>query len=253
MRKKIVAGNWKMNMNHQEALDLYRDLISNEAEMDKDVQVIIAPPSIYLSEFSQINSERIALAAQNCNENEKGAFTGEISPNMLTSIGVQYCLVGHSERREYYGETNEILKKKVDALLENDRIPIYCFGEVLSDREAGNHFSLVKEQVVEALFHLEEQQILKVVLAYEPVWAIGTGVTASPEQAQEIHTFVRELLAEKYGQAIAEQISILYGGSCKPANANELFANSDVDGGLIGGAALNKETFVPVINGFEEK
>ena len=251
MRKKIVAGNWKMNMNYQEALDLYNGLISNEALMDNGVQVIVAPPAIYLSEFSQINSDRIALAAQNCNENENGAFTGEISPSMLTSIGVQYCLVGHSERREYYGETNELLKKKVDELLKNERTPIYCFGEVLADRETGNHFKIVKEQIVKAVFHLDEEQIVKVVLAYEPVWAIGTGVTASPAQAQEMHEFVRELLAEKYDQTIAEQISILYGGSCKPANAKELFANPDVDGGLIGGAALNTDTFIPVVNGFE--
>ncbi len=250
MRKNIVAGNWKMNMNHQEALALYNGLISNESEMDENVQVIIAPPSIYLSEFSQIKSNRIALAAQNCNENEKGAYTGEISAGMLENLEVQYCLVGHSERRAYYGETNELLKKKVDALLQSERTPIYCFGEVLSDRETGNHFNIVKEQVIKALFHLNEQQIIKVVFAYEPVWAIGTGVTASPEQAQEMHEFVRELLAEKYGQTTAEAISILYGGSCKPANAKELFANPDVDGGLIGGAALKIETFVPVVNGF---
>ncbi|MCT4580163.1 MAG: triose-phosphate isomerase [Flavobacteriales bacterium] len=250
MRKKIVAGNWKMNMNHQEALALYNGLVSNETQLDENVQVIVAPPSIYLSEFSQIKTNRIRLAAQNCSEHEKGAYTGELSAGMLVSIGVQYCLVGHSERREYFGETNELLKEKVNVLLENNRTPIYCFGEVLAEREAGNHFNTVKEQVVKALFHLDETQITKVILAYEPVWAIGTGVTASPEQAQEIHEFVRELLAEKYGQTIAEEISILYGGSCKPANAKELFANPDVDGGLIGGAALKTETFIPVVNGF---
>lgn len=251
MRKKIVAGNWKMNMNHQEALALINDLKNNEAQMNDEVQVIIAPPSIYLSEFSQISSERIALAAQNCNENEKGAYTGELSVGMLNSIGLKYCLVGHSERREYFGETNELLKLKVNALLSQELTPIYCFGEVLTERESGNHFNIVKEQVSKALFHLNETEITNVILAYEPVWAIGTGVTASPEQAQEVHEFVRELLAEKYGQTIAEEISILYGGSCKPSNAKELFANPDVDGGLIGGAALKAETFIPVINGFQ--
>ena len=251
MRKKIVAGNWKMNMNHQEALALINDLKNNEAQMNDEVQVIIAPPSIYLSEFSQISSERIALAAQNCNENEIGAYTGELSVGMLNSIGLKYCLVGHSERREYFGETNELLKLKVNALLSQELTPIYCFGEVLTERESGNHFNIIKEQVSKALFHLNETEITNVILAYEPVWAIGTGVTASPEQAQEVHAFVRELLAEKYGQTIAEEISILYGGSCKPSNAKELFANPDVDGGLIGGAALKAETFIPVINGFQ--
>lgn len=251
MRKKIVAGNWKMNMNHQEALALINDLKNNEAQMNDEVQVIIAPPSIYLSEFSQISSERIAFAAQNCNENEIGAYTGELSVGMLNSIGLKYCLVGHSERREYFGETNELLKLKVNALLSQELTPIYCFGEVLTERESGNHFNIVKEQVSKALFHLNETEITNVILAYEPVWAIGTGVTASPEQAQEVHAFVRELLAEKYGQTIAEEISILYGGSCKPSNAKELFANPDVDGGLIGGAALKAETFIPVINGFQ--
>lgn len=252
MRKKIVAGNWKMNMNYTEATSLYNELKNGIGEMDENVQVIIAPPSIYLSEFSQTKNERILLAAQNCNENESGAYTGEISPSMLASIGVEYCLVGHSERREYYKESNELLKLKVNGLLTANVTPIYCFGEVLAEREAINHFNVVKEQLSKALFHLTEEEITKLILAYEPVWAIGTGVTASPEQAQEMHGFVRELLAEKYGQSIADGVSILYGGSCKPANAKELFSNPDVDGGLIGGAALKTETFIPVINGFEE-
>ena len=252
MRKKIVAGNWKMNMNYTEATAFYNDLKNEAEEMDENVQVIIAPPAIYLSEFSKAKNERVILAAQNCNENESGAYTGEISPSMLTSIGVKYCLVGHSERREYYKEKNELLKLKINGLLAHSVSPIYCFGEVLAEREAINHFNVVKEQVSSVLFHLGEEEIIKVVLAYEPVWAIGTGVTASPEQAQEMHGFVRELLAEKYGQSIADDISILYGGSCKPGNAKELFLNLDVDGGLIGGASLKTESFISVINGFEE-
>lgn len=250
MRKKIVAGNWKMNLNYDEAKALYNDLKNGVGEMDENVQVIISPPAIYLSEFALTQTNSVALAAQNCNENESGAYTGEVSPAMLSSLGINYCLVGHSERREYYKESNELLQLKVDALLENKVTPIYCFGEVLSEREANNHFDVVKQQVSKALFHLSKEVITKVILAYEPVWAIGTGVTASPEQAQEMHGFVRGLLSEKYGQAIADEISILYGGSCKPTNAKELFANPDVDGGLIGGAALKADSFIPVINGF---
>ncbi len=252
MRKKIVAGNWKMNLNYDEAVALYNDLKNGVELMDQEIKVIIAPSAIYLSEFSQSKNSRIALAAQNCNENKNGAYTGEISPSMLAALGIQYCLVGHSERRAYFKESNELLKLKIDALLANSVAPIYCFGEVLAEREAGNHFNLVKDQISKALFHLDEEEILKVIFAYEPVWAIGTGVTANPDQAEEMHGFVRELLAEKYDQSIADEISILYGGSCKPSNAKELFANSDVDGGLIGGAALKAETFIPVINGFRE-
>ncbi len=250
MRKNIVAGNWKMNLSHKEALSLYDSLKTNSNEMDKHTTVIVAPPSIYLSEFSKNKNEKIKLAAQNCSENENGAFTGEISASMLQSIGVEYCLVGHSERRAYFNETNELLKHKVEALLAKAITPIYCFGEVLKERESGNHFEVVKAQVSEALFHLSAEAISKIVLAYEPVWAIGTGKTASPDQAQEMHQFVRRLLSDKYGEAVAKEISILYGGSCKPTNAKELFANQDVDGGLIGGAALKAETFIPVINGF---
>lgn len=250
MRKNIVAGNWKMNLSYKEASALYAELKNRVGEMDKNVQVIIAPPAIYLSEFALTKTSGVALAAQNCNENESGAYTGEISPSMLSSLGVNYCLVGHSERREYFNEKNALLKLKIDALLAHKITPIYCFGEVLADREEENHFKVVKEQVSEALFHLNNTSITKVILAYEPVWAIGTGVTASPEQAQEMHGFVRSLLVEKYGKQIADTISILYGGSCKPSNAKELFLNPDVDGGLIGGAALEAETFIPVVNGF---
>ena len=250
MRKNIVAGNWKMNLGHQEALSLYNSLKKERSSMDKNTTVIIAPPSIYLSEFSKSKDDKIKLAAQNCNENEKGAFTGEISAAMLQSIGVEYCLVGHSERRAYFNETNELLKSKTVSLLANNITPIYCFGEVLADRESENHFDVVKTQIVEALFNFTSEEIKKIVLAYEPVWAIGTGKTASSAQAQEMHEYVRSLLTEKYGVSISNEISILYGGSCKPTNAKELFSNTDVDGGLIGGAALKSETFVPIINGF---
>lgn len=247
MRKKIVAGNWKMNLNYKDALSLYNDLKGNAEKIKNNVQVIIAPPSVYLSEFAQVSNSKVALAAQNCNEHQSGAYTGEISVEMLSSLKIKYCLVGHSERRAYYGETNELLKQKVDVLLSQGITPIYCFGEELKDRENANHFDLVKTQLTEALFHLKEDEIKKVVLAYEPVWAIGTGVTASSDQAQEMHSYVRKILVEKYSQSVADEISILYGGSCKPTNAKELFSNPDVDGGLIGGAALKADSFISII------
>ena len=250
MRKKIVAGNWKMNLNYNEAKSLLSDLNKSSSLVSEDVQLIIAPPTLYLSEFSKEKEATISLSGQNCSAYENGAYTGEVSASMLSSIGVSYCLVGHSERRLYFKESNEQLKAKVIRLLENNVIPIFCFGEVLEERESNQYFDVVRQQIEEVLFHLEYSLFSKIILAYEPVWAIGTGKTASPAQAQEIHSFVRKIIVEKYSVDVAESISILYGGSCKPSNAKELFEQPDIDGGLIGGAALKAETFIPIARSF---
>ncbi len=250
MRSKIVAGNWKMNMNAVQARELFNELVSKSVNYPSDVEVVVAPPAIYLSEFSQMDLGKVKLSSQYCSEKENGAFTGGISAEMLSSLGVDYCIVGHSERRAFYKKTNQQLKEKVDSLLSHNVTPIYCCGETLEEREAGSEFDVVGSQIKEALFHLSNEDIKRVVIAYEPVWAIGTGKTASAEQAQEIHAFIRKILEEQYVTETAAQVSILYGGSCKPTNAQELFANADVDGGLIGGAALKEDSFQGIINGF---
>ncbi len=252
MRTKIVAGNWKMNKTFSDAEELLTEIAEKIEDINLEgIEIIVCPPSLYLELATDVAEEsKFAVGAQNVNENPKGAFTGEISVEMLDSVGVDYSIIGHSERRTYYKETNEQLAKKVDACLEGSISPIFCFGEVLEEREANKHFEVVKQQLEESLFHLKEAEMENVVLAYEPVWAIGTGKTASPEQAQEIHAFVRKTLADKYGQALADKISILYGGSCNPKNAKELFANPDVDGGLIGGASLKAEDFVSIVKSF---
>ena len=248
MRKRIVAGNWKMNMNSRDARTLFKSL--NNKNLLSSVEVIVAPPSIYLSDFASSKNKNIYLAAQNCSENENGAYTGEISASMLHSIGVEYCLVGHSERREYQYESDLLLKQKVNVLLENKVIPIFCCGENLEERESGDYNKVIQTQIENSLFHLTASEIKGVVIAYEPIWAIGTGKTASSGQAQEIHAFIRGLLVEKYSLGIAEEIPILYGGSCKASNAKELFSKSDVDGGLIGGAALDLDSFLSIIEAF---
>ncbi len=245
MRKKIVAGNWKMNLNKDEANALFLSL--NNTELNNKVDVIVCPPAIYLSQFSEQKKNTIALGAQNSSDQSNGAYTGEISAEMLKSLNVKYSLVGHSERRDYYNESDEFLARKTDALLENDITPIFCFGEKLNERESNNHFEVVKSQISNGLFHLSSNEFSKIILAYEPVWAIGTGVTASSEQAQEMHQFIRKTVNDKYGEEVAANIRILYGGSCKPANAEELFSCPDVDGGLIGGAALKYEDFTQLI------
>ncbi len=238
-----------MNTNLQEGLELASAV--NKAAMSKtsDALVIIAPPFIHLSEVSKVLSE-VKLSAQNCASESKGAFTGEVSVEMIKSTGAEYVIIGHSERREYYKETNEILAKKVDLALSARLKPIFCFGEVLSERESETHFDVVKSQLTEGVFHLSPDLFSNLVLAYEPVWAIGTGVTASPEQAQEMHAFIRDQINSKYGEEIADNTTVLYGGSVKPGNANELFSNPDVDGGLIGGASLNADDFIQIVNGF---
>ncbi|TAJ15723.1 triose-phosphate isomerase [Marinilabiliaceae bacterium JC017] len=251
MRQNIVAGNWKMNKNLEEGLELAKELNDILKANKPNCKVVIGTPFIHLSKVAEIvDKELIGVSAQNCADKVSGAYTGEVSASMVKSTGVDYVILGHSERRSYYGETNEILKEKVDLALANDLTPIFCIGEVLEEREAEKHFEVVKSQIEEGLFHLSAETFGKIVLAYEPVWAIGTGKTASPEQAQEIHAFIRKTVAEKYGKEVADNTSILYGGSCKPSNAKELFANADVDGGLIGGAALKAEDFVGIISAF---
>lgn len=252
MRTNIVAGNWKMNLNFEEADELIANIIEFlENEPLDNVGVIVCPPAVYLelaTDHAQEND--LYVGSQNVSNHESGAYTGEISARMLSSMGVHYSIIGHSERRKYFAETNEMLAQKVNMALKNDIAPIFCCGEVLPEREAGNHFEVVKKQIEESLFHLSENDFSNVVVAYEPVWAIGTGVTASPEQAQEMHAYIRKLITEKYGAETANETSILYGGSCNAENARELFANSDVDGGLIGGASLKSDDFIKIIQSF---
>jgi triosephosphate isomerase len=249
MRKKIVAGNWKMNKTLEEANILASEVKAMvEDEVKGNTIVILCTPSLYLLPIKNIlgNTSRIFVGAQNCSEHDSGAYTGEISGPMLKSIGVPYVIVGHSERRQYFGETNALLAKKVDAALKHGLIPIFCCGEPLDVRESNGHESLVKKQVEESLFHLDAASLQKVVIAYEPVWAIGTGKTATSQQAQDMHAVIRKHLATKYGQPVADSISILYGGSVNAANAKELFACPDVDGGLVGGASLKSREFTEI-------
>jgi triosephosphate isomerase len=251
MRKKIVAGNWKMNKTLEEGLALASE-VNNMAkdEVSADVQLVICTPYISLASVAKLLSGNVALGAQNCHQKESGAYTGEISIGMLKSIGTQYVILGHSERREYFGETNAQLAEKVNLSLANGITPLFCCGETLAQREKGIHIDFVNAQLTESLFHLSESEIKKVVIAYEPIWAIGTGVTASNEQAQEMHEKIRTHIASKYGQAVADEISILYGGSCKPDNAKGLFACKDIDGGLIGGASLKARDFVDIAKSY---
>ncbi len=242
-----------MNKSFDEADDLVNGIMEllEKKELGKNTLMILCPPFPYLEMVSDYsNDSYFMVGAQNVNDNEKGAYTGEVSAEMLSSMDIEYCIVGHSERRAYYGETDAMIAKKVDQLLKHEIRPIVCCGEVLEEREAGKQFDVVKRQITDGLFHLSAKQFKELVIAYEPVWAIGTGKTATPEQAQEIHAFIRKTIADKYGKEVADEISILYGGSCKPSNAKELFANPDVDGGLIGGAALQAEDFVNIALAF---
>ncbi len=242
-----------MNKSFDEADDLVNGIMEllEKKELGKNTLMILCPPFPYLEMVSDYsNDSYFMVGAQNVNDNEKGAYTGEVSAEMLSSMDIDYCIVGHSERRAYYGETDAMIAKKVDQLLKHEIRPIVCCGEVLEEREASKQFDVVKRQITDGLFHLSAEQFKELVIAYEPVWAIGTGKTATPEQAQEIHAFIRKTIADKYGKEVADEISILYGGSCKPSNAKELFANPDVDGGLIGGAALQAEDFVNIALAF---
>ena len=250
MRKKIVAGNWKMNKTLQEGIELAKEVSSKvSAANAKDVTVVIGTPFIHLSEVSKVvDPAVIAVSAQNCATEVSGAYTGEVSAAMVASTGSKYVILGHSERRSYYGETDEILVKKVERALENKLEVIFCVGEVLAEREAEKHFEVVKSQLVNGLFNLSAEAFAHIVVAYEPVWAIGTGKTATSAQAEEMHAFIRATIAEKYGQEVADNTSILYGGSCNAKNADELFSQPDVDGGLIGGASLKADDFVAIVN-----
>lgn len=250
MRSKIVAGNWKMNKTLEEAQALTSELTGMIAdEVKGNVKVVLCTPFPYLVPVKNLlgSNARISVGAQNCSEHASGAFTGETSAPMLKSMGVPYAILGHSERRQYFGEDSKLLVKKTDIALANGLTPIFCCGEPLEVREKNGHEQLVKQQVEEALFHLSAEAIQKVVIAYEPVWAIGTGKTATAQQAQDMHAVIRKHLAGKYGQAVADEISILYGGSVNATNAKELFANPDVDGGLVGGASLKSREFTEII------
>ncbi len=251
-RKQIVAGNWKMNLNFKDGIKLATD-VAKKLPLS-DVLVVLGTPAIHLHAVNEVvkNFSGIKVAAQNCHQNEKGAYTGELSLDMIKSVGAEYVILGHSERREYFKEDNAVLAKKVDAVLAKGLTPIFCCGEALPIRKKKKHVAHVKKQLQDSLFHLKPAQFSKIVIAYEPIWAIGTGVTATPEQAQEMHKAIRKMIATKYSNKLAEGISILYGGSVKPANAKALFGQADVDGGLVGGASLKAADFIQVVQGFDQ-
>ncbi|MCC8034457.1 MAG: triose-phosphate isomerase [Rikenellaceae bacterium] len=250
MRKKIVAGNWKMNTTPVEGVELAKEVVAGGRNVDKPVDFIVAPPFTHLSEVMKVTrGTGVAVSAQNCAAEAKGAYTGEVSAAMIASLGVEYVILGHSERREYYGETSQTLNKKMEQAYANNLVPIYCIGEKLEEREAGKHFEVVKAQIEEVVFNLDAEKFAKLIIAYEPVWAIGTGKTATSDQAQEIHAYIRTVLKDKFGDA-ADSTPILYGGSCNPSNAAELFSKEDVDGGLIGGASLKAGDFIAIGRSF---
>ncbi|MDX1427713.1 triose-phosphate isomerase [Salegentibacter mishustinae] len=250
MRKKIVAGNWKMNNDLAETQELLSHL-KMQLVKEPEAEVMVAPAFTNLySAFQGLKDTPVQVVAQNMHQAENGAYTGEVSAKMLKSIGVDTVILGHSERRAHFGETNDILAEKVNSALKSEMKIIFCFGEELADRKSDKHFDLVAKQLEESLYQISEADWKNVILAYEPVWAIGTGETASPEQAQEMHAFIRKNISEKFNDEIAQNVSILYGGSVKPANAKEIFAKEDVDGGLIGGASLKAVDFVEIINAF---
>jgi triosephosphate isomerase len=246
MRKKIVAGNWKMNLNKEEAYLLFNNLESKS--FPNDVMVIIAPPSIYLDSFSVATN--IYLSSQDVSANENGAFTGEFSSEMLSSLNIKYSIVGHSERRQYHNESDDLIFLKTKSLIQQNISPLFCCGESLNERKSKNHYNIVKSQLHNILNNLNASDFEKIIIAYEPVWAIGTGLTAEPSDAQKMHLYIRGLVKESYGNKIADNLSILYGGSCKPGNSNELFSMEDIDGGLIGGASLDSNIFESIINSF---
>ena len=247
MRKKIVAGNWKMNTTVPEGIELAKAVAAKSAELPENVGLIVAPPFTHLAAVAEaIKGSRVELSAQNCADHEKGAYTGEVSVDMLKSVGCKWTILGHSERRQYYGETDEKLVVKVRLALAGGLGVILCVGENLEQREAGKHFDVVKEQIENVLFNFTAEELKNIVIAYEPVWAIGTGKTATAGQAEEIHACIRKVLAGHFGNEAAEDTTILYGGSCKPSNAAELFAMKDIDGGLIGGAALKPDDFIGI-------
>ena len=251
MRKNIVAGNWKMNTTLPEGIKLAEEVNAALAGASPKCDVVICVPFTHLASINNvIDKNRLGPGAENCADHRSGAYTGEVSAPMVASTGATYVILGHSERRQYYNETSETLREKVRLALDNNLTPIFCIGEVLEQREDGTFFDVVKAQIEEGLFNLDAEEFGKIILAYEPVWAIGTGKTATDDQAQEMHAFIRKTIADKYGKEVADNTSILYGGSCKPTNAAQLFAKPDVDGGLIGGAALEAQSFMGIVNAF---
>lgn len=249
MRQKIVAGNWKMNKTLEEAKALTSEIIASLTGVSSKAKVVLCAPFPYLLPIKELvgESKQIKVAAQNSSEHESGAYTGEVSAAMLKSMDIPYVILGHSERRQYFGEDGKLLAKKVDKALEHHITPIFCCGEPLEIREKGTHEALVTQQVEESLFHLSGETLERIVIAYEPVWAIGTGKTATAQQAQDMHAVIRKHIAKAYSQTVADNISILYGGSVGAANAKELFANPDVDGGLVGGASLKSKDFAEIV------
>jgi triosephosphate isomerase len=251
MRKKIVAGNWKMNLDYANGISLFSEIVNMVRDEKKGDQIaIICAPYIHLNSLAKLGGDVVKIGAQNCHQNDSGAFTGEISAGMIKSVGCEYVIIGHSERRQYFAESNELLAAKTVKVLENGLSPIFCIGETLEERENGTYFDVLKTQLEQGVFGLSAADFAKVVIAYEPVWAIGTGLTASSDQAQEVHAFIRKEIAAKYSNEIAEDTTILYGGSCNPKNAAELFAQADIDGGLIGGASLKSRDFVDIVKAF---
>ncbi|MCL4639820.1 MULTISPECIES: triose-phosphate isomerase [Olivibacter] len=253
MRKKIVAGNWKMNMDYQEGISLFSEVANMvKDEVIGNQQIIVCSPFIHLHSIASLakESENVSVGAQNIHQEDAGAYTGEISAKQVRSTGAEYVILGHSERRAYFGESDELLAQKVNIALTHGLIPIFCIGETREEREAGDFFDVIKTQLEKGVFHLSASDFSKIILAYEPVWAIGTGLTASPEQAQEVHAFIRKQIEAKYGAAVADETSVLYGGSCNPKNAPDLFSQPDIDGGLIGGASLKSRDFTDIVKVF---
>lgn len=254
MRKQIAAANWKMNLTYQQGEKLLNDILQAQIQLQEQQQVIFAVPFPYLimAKSGVADDRGYSIAAQNCSDKKSGAYTGEVSAEMLQSIGVKYCVIGHSERREYFLENNKVLAEKVNICLQHEITPIFCCGEPLRIREENNQNQFVQQQLEESLFHLSPAQIKTIVIAYEPIWAIGTGKTATTEQAQEMHKHLRSVIAGKYGDAVANEIPVLYGGSVKANNAAELFASPDVDGGLVGGASLVAKDFIDIIKALKK-
>ena len=253
MRKKIVAGNWKMNLDYSEGISLFSEIVNMvRDEKNGNQAVVICAPYIHLNSLAQLAAGAgvVKIGAQNCHQQESGAYTGEISAKMIKSTGAEYVLVGHSERRQYFAESDALLADKTIIALQNNLTPIFCIGETLDERNNGSYYQVLETQLTDGLFNLSAEDFGKVVLAYEPVWAIGTGLTASPEQAQDIHAFIRAKIDMKYGMNVADDTTILYGGSCNPKNAAELFAQKDIDGGLIGGASLKSRDFTDIVKTF---
>lgn len=251
MRKKIVAGNWKMNLDYAEGISLFSEIVNMVRDEKQGEQLaIICAPSIHLNSLAKLGGGTVSIGAQNCHQKESGAYTGEISAKMIKSVGCEYVIIGHSERRQYFAESNELLAEKTVIALQNDLTPIFCIGETLDERNNGSYFEVLKSQLQEGVFGLSAEDFGKIVIAYEPVWAIGTGLTATSAQAQEVHAFIRKEITAKYDASVADDTTILYGGSCNPKNAAELFAQPDIDGGLIGGASLKSRDFTDIVKTF---